>query len=100
LHSEIHKLIKLIWHKEELLHQWKELVMVPIHKKGDKTDSSIYRGISLLSTSYKIFSSVPLARLTPYAYEIIRDHQCGFLRSRSLTSYFLYPADTGEQMGV
>jgi hypothetical protein len=26
LHSEIHKLIKLIWNKEELPHQWKESV--------------------------------------------------------------------------
>jgi hypothetical protein len=34
LHSEIHKLIKLIWNKEELPHQWKESVVVPIHKKG------------------------------------------------------------------
>jgi hypothetical protein len=32
------KLIKLICNKEELPHQWKESVMVPIHKKGDKTD--------------------------------------------------------------
>jgi hypothetical protein len=47
LHSEIHKLIMLIWNKEELPHQWKESI-VPIHKKGDKTDCSYYRGISLL----------------------------------------------------
>jgi hypothetical protein len=32
LRSEIHKLIKLIWNKEELLHQWKESIVVPIHK--------------------------------------------------------------------
>jgi hypothetical protein len=32
LHSEIHKLIMLIWNKEELPHQWKESVVVPIHK--------------------------------------------------------------------
>jgi hypothetical protein len=37
LHSEIPKLIKLIWNKEELPHQWKESIVVPIHKKGDKT---------------------------------------------------------------
>jgi hypothetical protein len=42
--SEIYKLIKLIWNKE-LLHQWKEPIMVPIHKKGDKTDCSNYQGI-------------------------------------------------------
>jgi hypothetical protein len=67
LHSEINKLIKLIWNKEELPHQWKESVMVPIHRKGGKTDCSNYRGISLLSTSYKILSNILLARLTPYA---------------------------------
>jgi hypothetical protein len=39
-HSQIHKLIMLIWNKEELPHQSKESIVVPIHKKGDKTDCS------------------------------------------------------------
>jgi hypothetical protein len=68
----------LIWNKEEFPHQWKESIVVPIHKKGDKTDCSIYRGISLLSTSYKILSNILLSRLIPFADEIIGDHQCGF----------------------
>jgi hypothetical protein len=34
--SEIHNLIKLIWKKEELPHQWKESIVVPIHKKAIK----------------------------------------------------------------
>jgi hypothetical protein len=50
--SAIHKLINSVWNKEELPAQWKESIIVPIHKKGDKTDCSNYRGISLLSTSY------------------------------------------------
>jgi hypothetical protein len=54
LRSEIHKLTKLIWNKEELPHQWKELTVVPINRKDDKTDCSNYRGISVLSTSFKI----------------------------------------------
>jgi hypothetical protein len=35
--SEIHRLICSIWNKEELPQQWKLFVIVPIHKKGDKT---------------------------------------------------------------
>jgi hypothetical protein len=33
---EICKLIKLIWNKE-LPYQWKESIVVPVHKKGDRT---------------------------------------------------------------
>jgi hypothetical protein len=50
LHSAIYKFIKLIWNKEELPYQWKESIVVPIHKKGDKTNCSNYRGLSLLLT--------------------------------------------------
>jgi hypothetical protein len=60
LHSEIHKIIKLIWNKEELPHQWKESIAVPIHKSGDKTECSNYQGISLLPTSYKILYNILL----------------------------------------
>jgi hypothetical protein len=78
LRSKIQKLIKLIWKEQELPHQWKESTVVPIHKKGDETDCSNFRGISLLSTSYKILSSIFLSRPTPYADEITGDCQCGF----------------------
>jgi hypothetical protein len=90
LHSEILKLMKLIWNKEELPHQWKESIVVPIHKKGDKTNCSSYRGVSLLSTSYKILSNNLLPRLTPYVDEIIGDHQCGFRRNRSTSDQIFY----------
>jgi hypothetical protein len=42
LYSETHKLIMLLWNKEELPHQWKESVVIPIHKRGGKTDCSNY----------------------------------------------------------
>jgi len=58
-----------------------------MYKKGDKTDCSDYRGISLLPTTYPILSSILLSRFTPYAKEIIWDHQCGFRRNRSTTDH-------------
>jgi hypothetical protein len=58
----------------ELPQQWKESIIVPIYKKGDKTDCNNYPGISLLSTAYKILSGILLARLRPYVNEIIGDH--------------------------
>jgi hypothetical protein len=56
--SASHKLIHFVWNKEELPDRWKEYIIVPIHKKGDKTDYNNCRGISLLSTSYKIVSNI------------------------------------------
>jgi hypothetical protein len=45
--SESHKLITSIWSKEELPEEWKELIIVLIYKKGDKTDCTNYRVLSL-----------------------------------------------------
>jgi hypothetical protein len=61
--SVTHKLINSVWNKEGLPDQWKESIIVPIHKKGDKTDRNNHPGISLLSTSYKILSNILLSRL-------------------------------------
>jgi hypothetical protein len=64
--------------------------VVRIHKMGDKIDCSNYRCISLLSTSYKILPNTLLYRLTPFADEIIGDHQCGFRRNRSVADQIFY----------
>jgi hypothetical protein len=45
--SAIHKPINSVWNKKELPDQWKESVIVPVHKEGDKTDCNNYHGISL-----------------------------------------------------
>jgi hypothetical protein len=54
IRSEIYKLTNSVRNKEELPEEWRESVIVPIYKEGDKTDCNNYRVISLLSTTYKI----------------------------------------------
>jgi hypothetical protein len=66
--SEIDKLINSVWNKEEMPDQWKTSIIVLIHKKDDKSHCSNYRGISLLSTSYKMLSNIFLSRSNPYIY--------------------------------
>jgi hypothetical protein len=74
LQSEIHTFINSIWSKEELPEQWQESTTVQIYKKGDKSNCSNYRGILLLSTSYK---NILLSRLNPYVDYIIWDQHYG-----------------------
>jgi hypothetical protein len=85
IRSDIHKLIISVWNKEEMPEEWKQSIIVPIYKKGDKTDCSNYTGISLFPTAYKLLPNILLSVLTLYAGEIIGDHQCGFRRNRSTT---------------
>jgi hypothetical protein len=86
--SAIHKLINSIWNKEALPDQWKESIIVPIHKMGDKTDCNNYYGISLLSTPYKPLSNILLSRLGPYIKEITGDHQRRFRYNNQLLIKF------------
>ena len=86
---EIHNLIIYICNEEKLPEDWKESIVAPIYKKGDKTDCSNYRGTSLLSATNKLLSNILLSRLNPYAEEIIGDHQCGFRRNRSTADHIL-----------
>jgi hypothetical protein len=57
LHSEIHKLIKLIWTKEELPHQWKKSIVVPIHKKGAKQTAVIFEAYHCYQLHTKFYQT-------------------------------------------
>jgi hypothetical protein len=46
--SDIYKFICYVRNKEKLPQQWKESIIVPIHKKGERTDCNNHRGISPL----------------------------------------------------
>ena len=96
---EIHKLITSIWKKKKLPKEWKVSIIVPIHKKRDKTDCNNYRGISLLPITYKLLSNILLSRLIPYAKEITGDHQCGFRHNRSTTDHIFCIRQILEKKG-
>ena len=59
---------------------WSKCMIVPLHKKGDLTDVSNYRGISLLNIMSKIFSHILNERLKLWCEDnnLIPEEQAGF----------------------
>jgi hypothetical protein len=42
--SAIHKPVNSVWNKEELPNQWKESIIVPVHRRGVTKLTNNYRG--------------------------------------------------------
>jgi len=80
---EVGKLIRDVWHKEEIPKERQLAMICPIYKKGDRSRYQNYRGISLLNTMYKVLSGLILNRIKPYIKDIIGDYQCGFMSGKS-----------------
>jgi sorting nexin-29 len=76
-------IMEQVWITEEMPIEWEEGTICPIHKKRDQLECGNYRGITLLSTAYKIFSNILFERLEPYVNNILGNYQCGFRKGKS-----------------
>jgi len=81
--GELTRIIQDIWTTEKLPESWKNALIVPLHKKGDKTDVNNYRGISLVQVTYKILSATILKRVQEQLEHKIGEYQAGFRPNRS-----------------
>jgi hypothetical protein len=66
--------------------EWKESIVVPLHKPGDEPDRSNFRGL-LMSTTYKTLSNILLSRLTAYARKLQGIISADFDATGQLWSY-------------
>jgi len=62
--KKLKNLLKRIWKGEDSFpEEWRKGVIIPIHKKGDTSDVSNYREVTLLCTAYKIYVAILTKRL-------------------------------------
>jgi hypothetical protein len=83
LKQRLYSLILLIWIKEELPKDWTERIICPIYKKGDCTECSNYRPITLLNIAYKICAILIHNRLSEIVQRKLSNVQMGFTMDRS-----------------
>ena len=71
--------------------QWKHTYVIPVYKKGDKTDPKNYRPISLTSVICKTMEHIIVSQLMNYleSNNILTENQFGFREHHSCESQLL-----------
>ncbi|CAF4143408.1 unnamed protein product, partial [Rotaria magnacalcarata] len=89
LAQKIHELCNRAWKEETIPEQWGKAILVPIPKKGDLSECSNYRTISLINHMGKILLMVLLNRLKHQLDPHLAEEQAGFRKDRSTTQQIL-----------
>ena len=61
--SETTQLLNSVWNKEDMPEDWKQSIIVPNSKKGNKTDCNNYRGISQFVDNVQTFFQHPAVKI-------------------------------------
>ncbi|MGH0148426.1 UNVERIFIED_CONTAM: hypothetical protein FKN15_017720 [Acipenser sinensis] len=81
---------------------WKIANVIPIHKKGDKTEPGNYRPISLTSIICKLMETIIRSKMENYLYgnNILGDSQHGFRKGRSCLTNLLDFFEDAKEKGT
>ena len=74
----LYDLFYKIWNVETIPEDWCRGLIVKLPKKGDRTQCTNWRGITLLSVPSKIFCKIIQMRLSDAINTILREEQAGF----------------------
>ena len=81
------KMLNYIFNYGYFPDSWSSAIIIPIHKNGDCSDPNNFRGISLISSISKLFTSILNGRLVSVCNNnyLITDAQFGFCQGASTT---------------
>ncbi|THD24217.1 Acyl-CoA:glycerol-3-phosphate acyltransferase [Fasciola hepatica] len=98
--SELTKLLWVIWDRERIPREWCKSVIVPIHKKGDRSSCENHRGISLVSIASKLLTGLILHRLSSAREMRTRENQAGFRSGRGCMDHIFTLRQTLEHRHI
>ena len=78
LTHQIHQLCNKIWHNEVIPEDWGKSLLIPLPKRGDLSECSNYRTISLINHISKVFLIILLNRLQYQSNPYLSEEQSGF----------------------
>ena len=87
LHRRLLDIVVRIWRGGEVLQQWKDAIIMVLHKKKDRTECGNYRGISLVAHADNILLKIIARHLSEYCGRvgILPEEESGFRPNRSTT---------------
>ena len=89
LKYKIYELCNRAWDDGTIPEQWGESILIPIPKKGDLSQCSNYRTISLINHTGKVLLMVLLNRLKYHLDPFMSEEQAGFRKDRSTVQQIL-----------
>jgi len=72
-----------VYRENHFLEEWRNAVITPIFKKGDRREPKNCRGIGILNTSCKIYSKFLNMKLQKYSELFMIETNNGFPKGRS-----------------
>ena len=91
------QLVNNVWQEEQVPDSWRRGIIVRIPKKGDFSNCSNWRGITLLSVIAKIVSNIIYNRIKEAVFGVLREEKAGFRDGRGCADHIFVLRHIMEQ---
>ena len=94
----LHRIFCVAWGSGTVRADLRKAQIVPVHKKGSRTQCKSYRGISLLSVPGKVYATVLDKRIRAITEGKVLEEQGAFQRKRSCIDQIFTVRQLGEKV--
>lgn len=94
----MHSIVNVAWKAGYVPEDWRKALVIPVHKKGSKTQCTNYRGISLLSIPGKVYARILDSMVRGITEAMVVEEQGAFRNKRSCVDQMFTVRQLGEKI--